>query len=58
MRSEVGVIVEELTKLLVKAWNASLIRVGSQVGCEVVGEEAKKLKDPDAPKREVCLHLL
>lgn len=50
--SEVGVIVEELTKLLVKAWNAKFNQGElSKLVAKSSEKKAKKLKDPDAPKR-------
>jgi hypothetical protein len=50
--SEVGVIVEELTKLLVKAWSAKSNQSElSKLVAKSSEKKAKKPKDPDAPKR-------
>jgi hypothetical protein len=50
--SEVGVIVEELSKLLVKAWNAKPNQGElSKLVAKSSEKKAKKPKDPDAPKR-------
>ena len=49
--SEVGVIVEELSKLLVKVWNAKSNQGEFSKLVAKSSEKKKKLKDPDAPKR-------
>ena len=50
--SEVGVIVDELTKLLVKAWSAKPNQSElSKLVAKSSEKKAKKPKDPDAPKR-------
>jgi len=50
--SDVDVIVEELTKLLVKAWNAKSNQGElSKLVAKSSEKKAKKPKDPDAPKR-------